>query len=77
MTVRAAIVLGLCLVLAGLVHGGLYSAGHDFVVNRFTGRYQFVPAEGDEEPEPYTAHGVADARPRRIGALTSRDPGAK
>jgi hypothetical protein len=51
MTVRSALVLGLLLIVAALVHGGLYTAGHDFVVNRFTGRYEFVPAddEGDED----------------------------
>ena len=50
MTVRSALVLGLLLIVAALVHGGLYSAGHDFVVNRFTGDYEFVPAdEGDDD----------------------------
>jgi hypothetical protein len=49
MTVRAAIVLGIFLVVAAAVHGGLYAPGHDFVVNRFTGRFQFVPAEEDDE----------------------------
>lgn len=44
----AAFVLGLFLVVAALVHGGMYAAGHDFVVNRFTGRYEFVPADEDE-----------------------------
>ncbi|HLK10407.1 MAG TPA: hypothetical protein VKW76_03425 [Candidatus Binatia bacterium] len=52
MTVRAAFVLGLFLVAAAAVHGGLYAPGHDFVVNRFTGSFQFVPAdEGDEDSQ--------------------------
>jgi hypothetical protein len=69
MTARAALVLGICLILAALVHGGLYAPGHDFVVNRFTGHFQFVPSEddawGDED------EGVNDARCR---ALTSKNP---
>jgi hypothetical protein len=54
MTARAAFVLGVFLLLAALARGGLYTAGHDFVVNRFTGRFQFVPAEdeGDETTAP-------------------------
>jgi hypothetical protein len=77
MSVRAAIVFGLFLVLAALLHGGIYSAGHDFVVNRFTGWFMFVPAEDEEEePESFDAAGVATAHPRRP-ALTSRNPGAK
>jgi hypothetical protein len=47
MTTRAALVLGLCLVFAALVHGGIYGAGHDFIVNRFTGEYVFVPSEDE------------------------------
>lgn len=47
MSARAAFVLGVFLVLAALAHGGFYAAGHDFVVNRFTGQYEFVP--GDDE----------------------------
>ena len=46
MSVRAALVLAICLILAALLHGGLYAPGHDFVVNRFTGRFQFVPERG-------------------------------
>lgn len=69
MSVRAALVLGICLILAALLHGGLYAPGHDFVVNRFTGRFQFVPSEdeawGEEE------EGVNDASCR---ALTSKIP---
>jgi hypothetical protein len=56
MSVRAALVLGVFLVLAALAHGGVYSPGHDFVVNRFTGWYQFVPAEDEgEETSPPSA----------------------
>ena len=52
MSVRAALVIGLSLVAAAVLRGGIYSAGHDFVVNRFTGHYEFVPAdEGDDEAE--------------------------
>jgi len=68
MSARTALVLGICLILAALVHGGLYAPGHDFVVNRFTGHFQFVPSEddawGDED------EGVNDARGR---ALTSKN----
>jgi hypothetical protein len=68
MTARAAFVLGFFLVLTALVHGGLYVAGHDFVVNRFTGRFQFVPAQDEEEP---------DTPIRSSRALTSRKPEAR
>jgi hypothetical protein len=51
MTSRAAFVLGFFVVLAAFAHGGIYSAGHDFVVNRFTGRYEFVPAEEELDEE--------------------------
>ena len=57
MTARSALILGLFVVLAALVHGGIYSAGHDFVVNRFTGRFQFVPPE--DEGEDQTPVGVS------------------
>src|SRR5438874_11226607 len=67
MTARAAVLLGLFLVLAALVHGGFYAAGHDFVVNRFTGRFQFVPAEDEDE---------ANSPVRSVRALTSRRPEA-
>jgi hypothetical protein len=71
MTARAAFVLGLFLLLAALVHGGVYVAGNDFVVNRFTGRYEFVPADDyDDEDE---AHDVRE--PAR--ALTSRRVAAR
>lgn len=49
MTVRSALILGLLLAVAAVLHGGIYSAGHDFVVNRFTGTWQFVPAEDEGE----------------------------
>ena len=66
MSARAAFVLGLFLVLAAAVHGGVYSAGHDFVMNRFTGNWEFVPADDYDEGE--------DARhvPARFRTLTSR-----
>src|SRR4030095_6901600 len=48
MSVRAALVLGLFLLLAALVHGGLYAPGHDFVMNSFTGWFQFVSTEDEE-----------------------------
>jgi len=56
MTARAAFVLGLFVLLAALARGGVYSAGHDFVVNRFTGRFQFVPAEDEDEGSTAPAH---------------------
>ena len=68
MTARAAVLLGLFLVLAALVHGGFYAAGHDFVVNRFTGRFEFVPAETEDE---------ANTPVRSMHALTSRRPEAR
>ncbi|HUE30374.1 MAG TPA: hypothetical protein VMR79_05835 [Verrucomicrobiae bacterium] len=68
MTARAALLLGLFLVLAALAHGGFYAAGHDFVVNRFTGRFQFVPAEDEDE---------ANTPVRSVRALTSHRPEAR
>jgi hypothetical protein len=68
MTGRAAFLLGLFLVLAALVHGGFYAAGHDFVVNRFTGRFQFVPAEDEDE---------TNTPVRSVRTLTSRRPEAR
>ena len=68
MRTRAAFVLGLFILLAALVHGGLYSAGHDFVVNRFTGEFRFVPADEDIDDETP----VDTAR-----ALTARRAGAR
>jgi hypothetical protein len=49
MSARAALILGFFLVVAALAHGGIYSAGHDFVVNRFTGHHEFVPSDEAEE----------------------------
>ena len=71
MTARACFVLGLFLLLAALVHGGVYTAGHDFVVNRFTGEFQFVPADDEEDdmPSRIVAH--------HHRALTSRRPGVR
>ena len=60
MNVRAVLLLGLFLVAAALVHGGIYSAGQDFVVNRFTGRFQFVPAEDEDEETTPTCKASAD-----------------
>ncbi len=73
MTGRAALILGVFLLLAALVQGGLYSAGHDFVVNRFTGQFQFVPAdEGEDASTPVRHHDR-----RRWRNLTSCHPGAR
>jgi hypothetical protein len=74
MSIRAALLLGMFLVAAALVHGGFYTAGHDFVVNRFTGWYEFVPAEGTEEDDaamPIRRRGGATV------ALTSPDLDAR
>jgi hypothetical protein len=68
MNPRSAFVLGLFGVLAALVHGGIYSAGHDFVVNRFTGEFRFVPAEDENEEQTPIAW---------CRALTTRRPGAR
>jgi len=73
MTARAAFVLGLAIVAAALVHGGLYSAGHDFVVNRFTGAFEFVPADEDDTANTPVRH----FERRRWRALTSCGPGAR
>jgi hypothetical protein len=69
MSVRAAFVLGFFLVLAALVHGGLYAPGHDFVMNRFTGWFVFVPSEDEDYDDE--EGGVNDAVCR---ALTSKGP---
>jgi len=58
MSVRAAVVLGIFAVLAALALGGIYVPGNDFVVNRFTGTYEFVPAD-DYDDEDATMHDVA------------------
>ena len=68
MRTSTAFVLGLFILLAALVHGGLYSAGHDFVVNRFTGEFRFVPADEDAEDQT-----PVDA----VRALTARRGGAR
>ena len=66
MSARAAFVLGIFLVAAAFAHGGLYSAGQDFIVNRFTGVYEFVPAEDyDDGEDVHRAH-------VRFRTLTSR-----
>jgi hypothetical protein len=62
MSVRAAFVLGVFLVAAAIAHGGIWTAGHDFIVNRFTGVYEFVPA--DELDDEADTHGVAMSRAR-------------
>lgn len=68
MSVRAALVLGVFILLAALAHGGFYAAGHDFVVNRFTGQYEFVP--GDDDPD-------ASTPARACRTLTSRGAAAR
>ena len=73
MTIRARFVLGLFLLLAALAHCGFYAAGHDFVVNRFTGEYQFVPAEDVEEDTTLPTR----ARVDRHCTLTSRRVGVR
>jgi hypothetical protein len=73
MSVRGIVLLGLFLVVASLVHGGIYSAGHDFVVNRFTGWYEFVPAEGEEEETGTPIFAPVGGR----RALTCGGPGAR
>ena len=71
MTARGAFVLGLFIVLAALVQGGIYAAGHDFVVNRFTGEFHFVPAEDEgEDQTPIEASNALTAR--RAGARVDR-----
>ncbi len=73
MTARAAFVLGVFLVLAALVHGGIYTAGHDFVMNRFTGWYEFVPGSGDDGWEDEAGARRASLR----HTLTSTTPTAR
>ena len=63
MSARAALVLGVFLVAAAVLLGGIYTAGQDFVVNRFTGAYEFVPAD-DVDDEATT--------PTRTQCLTIR-----
>jgi hypothetical protein len=71
MSARAAVVLGIFLVAAAIAHGGLYSAGQDFIVNRFTGVYEFVPADDYDDGED-----VHRARVR-LRTLTSRRPAGR
>ena len=64
MSARAAFVLGLFALLAALAHGGVYSAGRDFVVNRFTGHFEFVPADEDnDEQTPIASRTLTAPRP--------------
>ena len=69
MSARAALVFGFLLMVAALLHGGFYSAGQDFVVNRFTGQFQFVPAEDEGEPATQTGYGLRDRHLRCGGAV--------
>jgi hypothetical protein len=71
MSFWGALVLGLFLALASFLNGGVWAPGHDFVVNRFTGEYVFVPAE-DEESEATAEEAAAG-----LCALTSRRPGVR
>jgi hypothetical protein len=75
MSVPAALVLGFFLLLAALVHEGVYTAGHDFVVNRFTGTYEFVPGEDGDEWSDEACDARAVGRSRCT--LTSLDPAAR
>ena len=69
MSARAAFVLGSFIVIAALAHGGVYSAGNDFVVNRFTGVWEFVPADDYEDGD--------EARHVRLRSLTPRGGAAR
>jgi hypothetical protein len=73
MSAKAAFVLGLFVLAAAVTHGGFYAAGHDFVVNRFTGESRFVPAEEEYEDGQVPARATGCACP----SLTSRGPGAR
>lgn len=64
MSAPAAFVLGFFLLIAAIVHGGFYTAGHDFVVNRFTGAYEFVPAEDEGADEGEAVRAVCARRAR-------------
>jgi hypothetical protein len=68
MSVRAAFVLGVFILLAALAHGGFYAAGHDFVVNRFTGDYEFVPDEGDDADASMAVRACRTLTSRRAAA---------
>jgi hypothetical protein len=52
----AAFVLGMFLVAAAVLHGGIWAAGNDFVVNRYTGAYEFVPSDEDDAALRTPAH---------------------
>jgi hypothetical protein len=71
MGTRAALVLGLFVTLASLLHGGIYAAGQDFIVNRFTGAVRFVPADDDVD-ETETIHHARALTARRAGARVHR-----
>ena len=71
MSARAAFVLGTFLVAAAIANGGLYSAGQDFIVNRFTGVYEFVPADDYDDGEDVRHAHV------RFRTLTSRRVAAR
>jgi hypothetical protein len=84
MSARAALVIGLCVVFAGFVHGGIYSAGHDFVVNRFTGTYEFVPADDEWSDDEFDQAPARDLVSHAIRLdfrghprLTDREPGCR
>lgn len=68
MSARAAFVLGASIIAAALLHGGVWTAGRDFVVNRFTGEFHFVPGDGgDDEDAHWPTH----------AALTTSEPDAR
>jgi hypothetical protein len=71
MSARGAFVLGLFLLAAAFVRGGIYAPGHDFVVNRFTGEFRFVPAE-DESDEDRQAVAARTLTARRGKATFDR-----
>jgi hypothetical protein len=71
MSARAAFVLGTFIVAAAIANGGLYSAGQDFIVNRFTGVYEFVPADDYDDGEDVRHAHV------RLHTLTSRRAAAR
>ena len=77
MSARAAFVLGLFILLAAFVHGGIYAPGHDFIVNRFTGWFAFVPSDEEEEDDAGVSHAACRALtsttpPARFGGLHRR-----
>ena len=73
MSVKAAALLGFFLVIASILHGGVYAPGHDFILNRFTGWYEFVPADDVGDDDATEAVGSVGA----ACALTSRRPGVR